>query len=102
MFVCKIICIYVATRSSPDSFYAGRIANAHIAKPVLTAHQHVSSFSVWISQSKKKFERECKEAEKSQMIYDRLDNDINATKSEVEKVVSVILIYSTYILVIID
>ncbi|XP_077078873.1 formin-binding protein 1-like isoform X1 [Siphateles boraxobius] len=35
--------------------------------------------------SKKKFERECKEAEKSQMIYDRLDNDINATKSEVEK-----------------
>jgi len=44
MFVCKIICIYVATRSNPDSFYAGRIANAHIAKPVLTAHQHVSPF----------------------------------------------------------
>uniref|UniRef100_A0A8C7KU41 Formin binding protein 1-like n=1 Tax=Oncorhynchus kisutch TaxID=8019 RepID=A0A8C7KU41_ONCKI len=35
--------------------------------------------------SKKKFERECKEAEKSQISYDRLDNDINATKSEVEK-----------------
>ncbi|KAJ3599726.1 hypothetical protein NHX12_033682, partial [Muraenolepis orangiensis] len=35
--------------------------------------------------SKKKFERECKEAEKSQFSYDRLDNDINATKSEVEK-----------------
>uniref|UniRef100_A0A672PL83 Formin-binding protein 1-like n=1 Tax=Sinocyclocheilus grahami TaxID=75366 RepID=A0A672PL83_SINGR len=35
--------------------------------------------------SKKKFERECKEAEKSQLIYERLDNDINATKSEVEK-----------------
>uniref|UniRef100_A0A673K209 Formin-binding protein 1-like n=1 Tax=Sinocyclocheilus rhinocerous TaxID=307959 RepID=A0A673K209_9TELE len=45
--------------------------------------------------SKKKFERECKEAEKSQLIYERLDNDINATKSEVEKVVCVILIYST-------
>uniref|UniRef100_A0A673M579 Formin-binding protein 1-like n=1 Tax=Sinocyclocheilus rhinocerous TaxID=307959 RepID=A0A673M579_9TELE len=43
------------------------------------------SFSVWILQSKKKFERECKEAEKSQLIYERLDNDINATKSEVEK-----------------
>lgn len=37
-------------------------------------------------QSKRKFERECKEAEKSQVTYDKLDNDINATKSEVEKV----------------
>uniref|UniRef100_A0A3Q2P820 Formin binding protein 1-like n=1 Tax=Fundulus heteroclitus TaxID=8078 RepID=A0A3Q2P820_FUNHE len=36
--------------------------------------------------SKKKFERECREAEKAQMTFDRLDNDINATKSEVEKV----------------
>uniref|UniRef100_A0A8C5A222 Transducer of Cdc42-dependent actin assembly protein 1 n=1 Tax=Gadus morhua TaxID=8049 RepID=A0A8C5A222_GADMO len=35
--------------------------------------------------SKKKFERECREAEKSQLSYERLDNDINATKSEVEK-----------------
>ncbi|XP_027022330.1 formin-binding protein 1-like isoform X2 [Tachysurus fulvidraco] len=35
--------------------------------------------------SKKKFERECREAEKSQMLFERLDNDINATKSEVEK-----------------
>ncbi|KAJ4943835.1 hypothetical protein JOQ06_006329 [Pogonophryne albipinna] len=35
--------------------------------------------------SKRKFERESKEAEKSQITYDRLDNDINATKSEVEK-----------------
>lgn len=37
-------------------------------------------------QSKRKFERECKEAEKSQLSYEKLDNDINATKSEVEKV----------------
>lgn len=37
-------------------------------------------------QSKKKFERECKEAEKSQVTFERLDNDINATKSDVEKV----------------
>lgn len=53
---------------------------------VLTAH-----LVFFISQSKKKFERECREAEKSQMMYDRLDNDINATKSEVEKVVHVFL-----------
>lgn len=37
-------------------------------------------------QSKKKFERECREAEKSQIMFEKLDNDINATKSEVEKV----------------
>lgn len=37
-------------------------------------------------QSKKKFERECKEAEKSQITFERLDNDINATKSDVERV----------------
>ncbi|XP_072555846.1 formin-binding protein 1-like isoform X2 [Paramormyrops kingsleyae] len=35
--------------------------------------------------SKKKFERECREAEKTQLLYERLDSDINATKSEVEK-----------------
>lgn len=46
----------------------------------------VPSLFFFIFQSKRKFERECKEAEKSQMTYDRLDNDINATKSEVEKV----------------
>lgn len=67
----------------------------------MTAQKHVS-FSVWILQSKKKFERECKEAEKSQLIYERLDSDINATKSEVEKVVCVILMYSTLLLKVID
>lgn len=44
---------------------------------------------VVVFQSKKKFERECREAEKSQITFDRLDNDINATKSEVEKVSAV-------------
>lgn len=45
-------------------------------------------------QSKRKFERECKEAEKSQITFDRLDNDINATKSEVEKVGSTHLLHT--------
>ncbi|NXF45427.1 FBP1L protein, partial [Oceanites oceanicus] len=35
--------------------------------------------------SKKKFERECREAEKAQQSYERLDNDTNATKADVEK-----------------
>ncbi|XP_035593332.1 formin-binding protein 1-like isoform X1 [Oncorhynchus keta] len=49
------------------------------------AQQYLDQCWKHMDNSKKKFERECKEAEKSQMSYDRLDNDINATKSEVEK-----------------
>ncbi|XP_035509473.1 formin-binding protein 1-like [Morone saxatilis] len=47
--------------------------------------QHLGHCWKQMNNSKRKFERECKEAEKSQITYDRLDNDINATKSEVEK-----------------
>ncbi|XP_070687873.1 formin-binding protein 1-like isoform X2 [Pempheris klunzingeri] len=49
------------------------------------AQQHLDQCWKQMDNSKRKFERECKEAEKSQIGYDRLDNDINATKSEVEK-----------------
>ncbi|XP_034386511.1 formin-binding protein 1-like isoform X5 [Cyclopterus lumpus] len=49
------------------------------------AQQHLDQCWKQMDNSKRKFERECKEAEKSQITYDRLDNDINATKSEVEK-----------------
>uniref|UniRef100_A0A8C1RL79 Formin binding protein 1-like n=1 Tax=Cyprinus carpio TaxID=7962 RepID=A0A8C1RL79_CYPCA len=49
------------------------------------AQQYLDQCWKHMDNSKKKFERECKEAEKSQLIYERLDNDINATKSEVEK-----------------
>ncbi|KAK5869534.1 hypothetical protein PBY51_024242 [Eleginops maclovinus] len=49
------------------------------------AQQHLDHCWKQMDNSKRKFERECKEAEKSQITYDRLDNDINATKSEVEK-----------------
>ncbi|XP_020329872.1 formin-binding protein 1-like isoform X2 [Oncorhynchus kisutch] len=49
------------------------------------AQQYLDQCWKHMDNSKKKFERECKEAEKSQISYDRLDNDINATKSEVEK-----------------
>ncbi|KAM3875689.1 formin-binding protein 1-like isoform 1-T1 [Diretmus argenteus] len=49
------------------------------------AQQYLDQCWKQMDNSKKKFERECKEAEKSQLSYDRLDNDINATKSEVEK-----------------
>ncbi|XP_044054368.1 formin-binding protein 1-like isoform X2 [Siniperca chuatsi] len=49
------------------------------------AQQHLDHCWKQMDNSKRKFERECREAEKSQITYDRLDNDINATKSEVEK-----------------
>lgn len=49
------------------------------------AQQHLDQCWKQMDNSKKKFERECREAEKSQITFDRLDNDINATKSEVEK-----------------
>ncbi|XP_061680270.1 formin-binding protein 1-like isoform X2 [Syngnathoides biaculeatus] len=49
------------------------------------AQQYLDHCWKQMDSSKKKFERECKEAEKSQITYERLDNDINATKSEVEK-----------------
>ncbi|XP_049910633.1 formin-binding protein 1-like isoform X2 [Epinephelus moara] len=49
------------------------------------AQQYLDHCWKQMDNSKKKFERECREAEKSQITYDRLDNDINATKSEVEK-----------------
>ncbi|XP_065811742.1 formin-binding protein 1-like isoform X2 [Labrus bergylta] len=49
------------------------------------AQQYLDHCWKQMDNSKRKFERECKEAEKSQITYDRLDNDINATKSEVEK-----------------
>ncbi|KAM8746296.1 formin-binding protein 1-like isoform 2-T2 [Acanthopagrus schlegelii] len=49
------------------------------------AQQYLDHCWKQMDNSKRKFERECKEAEKSQINFDRLDNDINATKSEVEK-----------------
>ncbi|XP_076579651.1 formin-binding protein 1-like isoform X3 [Chaetodon auriga] len=49
------------------------------------AQQYLDHCWKQMDNSKRKFERDCKEAEKSQISYDRLDNDINATKSEVEK-----------------
>lgn len=49
-------------------------------------------------QSKKKFERECKETEKAQIGYEKLDSDHNATKADVEKVSVLISIKCTHFL----
>lgn len=37
-------------------------------------------------QCKRRFERECKEADRAQQYFERMDADINVTKADVEKV----------------
>ncbi|KAM9326118.1 formin-binding protein 1-like [Gastrophryne carolinensis] len=49
------------------------------------AQQYLEMCLKQMDNSKKKFERECREAEKAQQTFERLDNDSNATKSDVEK-----------------
>uniref|UniRef100_A0A7D9N0E2 Formin-binding protein 1-like n=1 Tax=Xenopus tropicalis TaxID=8364 RepID=A0A7D9N0E2_XENTR len=49
------------------------------------AQQYLDMCLKQMDNSKRKFERECREAEKAQQTYERLDNDSNATKSDVEK-----------------
>ncbi|XP_060058080.1 formin-binding protein 1-like isoform X2 [Erinaceus europaeus] len=49
------------------------------------AQQYLDMCWKQMDNSKKKFERECREAEKAQQCYERLDNDANATKADVEK-----------------
>ncbi|XP_058246327.1 formin-binding protein 1-like isoform X2 [Hemibagrus wyckioides] len=57
----------------------------HHLQEARKAQQFLEQCWKQMDNSKKKFERECREAEKTQMLFERLDNDINATKSEVEK-----------------
>uniref|UniRef100_A0A4W3HJU2 Formin binding protein 1-like n=1 Tax=Callorhinchus milii TaxID=7868 RepID=A0A4W3HJU2_CALMI len=49
------------------------------------AQQYLDSCWKQMDNSKRKFERECKETEKAQLGYERLDSDHNATKADVEK-----------------
>ncbi|XP_077309020.1 formin-binding protein 1-like isoform X1 [Lithobates pipiens] len=49
------------------------------------AQQYLDVCFKQMDNSKKKFERECREAEKAQQTYEKMDNDSNATKSDVEK-----------------
>ncbi|XP_043554761.1 formin-binding protein 1-like isoform X2 [Chiloscyllium plagiosum] len=49
------------------------------------AQQYLDTCWKQMDNSKKKFERECKETEKAQLCYEKLDSDHNATKADVEK-----------------
>ncbi|XP_058842986.1 formin-binding protein 1-like isoform X2 [Acipenser ruthenus] len=49
------------------------------------AQQHIENSWKQLEQSKRRFERDCKEAERAQQYFERMDADINVTKADVEK-----------------
>ncbi|XP_019908878.1 formin-binding protein 1 isoform X23 [Esox lucius] len=49
------------------------------------AQQHMESSWKQLESSKRRFERDCKEADRAQQYFEKMDNDINVTKADVEK-----------------
>ncbi|XP_053552152.1 formin-binding protein 1 isoform X10 [Bombina bombina] len=49
------------------------------------AQQHIETCWKQLESSKRRFERECKEADRAQQYFERMDADINVTKADVEK-----------------
>ncbi|KAL0965247.1 hypothetical protein UPYG_G00278730 [Umbra pygmaea] len=49
------------------------------------AQQHIETLWKQLEASKRRFERDCKEADRAQQYFEKMDNDINVTKADVEK-----------------
>ncbi|KAM5299587.1 formin-binding protein 1 [Ctenodactylus gundi] len=49
------------------------------------AQQHIEACWKQLESSKRRFERDCKEAERAQQYFEKMDADINVTKADVEK-----------------
>ncbi|KAM4532677.1 formin-binding protein 1 isoform 4-T4 [Fundulus diaphanus] len=49
------------------------------------AQQYIENSWKQLESSKKRFERDCKEADRAQQYFERMDADINVTKADVEK-----------------
>ncbi|XP_030599222.1 formin-binding protein 1 isoform X8 [Archocentrus centrarchus] len=49
------------------------------------AQQHIESSWKQLESSKRRFERDCKEADRAQQYFEKMDADINVTKADVEK-----------------
>ncbi|XP_069465351.1 formin-binding protein 1 isoform X8 [Ambystoma mexicanum] len=47
--------------------------------------QHIETCWKQLEASKRRFERDCKEADRAQQYFERMDADINVTKADVEK-----------------
>uniref|UniRef100_A0A673C0C9 Formin binding protein 1b n=1 Tax=Sphaeramia orbicularis TaxID=375764 RepID=A0A673C0C9_9TELE len=49
------------------------------------AQQHIESSWKQLESCKRRFERDCKEADRAQQYFEKMDADINVTKADVEK-----------------
>ncbi|XP_024854744.1 formin-binding protein 1 isoform X9 [Bos javanicus] len=49
------------------------------------AQQHIEMCWKQLESSKRRFERDCKEADRAQQYFEKMDADINVTKADVEK-----------------
>nr|XP_026242068.1 formin-binding protein 1 isoform X6 [Urocitellus parryii] len=49
------------------------------------AQQHMETCWKQLESSKRRFERDCKEADRAQQYFEKMDADINVTKADVEK-----------------
>ncbi|XP_071260123.1 formin-binding protein 1-like isoform X4 [Salvelinus alpinus] len=49
------------------------------------AQQHIENSWKQLESSKRRFERDCKEADRAQQYFDKIDADINVTKADIEK-----------------
>ncbi|XP_039201081.1 formin-binding protein 1 isoform X13 [Crotalus tigris] len=49
------------------------------------AQQHIETCWKQLELSKRRFERDCKEADRAQQYFEKMDADINVTKADVEK-----------------
>ncbi|XP_032653664.1 formin-binding protein 1 isoform X11 [Chelonoidis abingdonii] len=49
------------------------------------AQQYIETFWKQLEASKRRFERDCKEADRAQQYFEKMDADINVTKADVEK-----------------
>ncbi|XP_007475216.1 formin-binding protein 1 isoform X22 [Monodelphis domestica] len=49
------------------------------------AQQHIETCWKQLESSKRRFERDCKEADRAQQYFEKMDADINVTKADVEK-----------------
>ncbi|XP_048839925.1 formin-binding protein 1a isoform X11 [Brienomyrus brachyistius] len=49
------------------------------------AQQHIENSWKQLEMSKRRFERDCKEADRAQQYFEKMDADINVTKADVEK-----------------
>ncbi|XP_063100313.1 formin-binding protein 1 isoform X25 [Cavia porcellus] len=59
-----------------------RKANFHDGRK---AQQHIETCWKQLESSKRRFERDCREAERAQQYFEKMDADINVTKADVEK-----------------